>query len=218
MERATKISLQTESYLTEQMKILEKSEYFENLSKQSLNSFLLGVYNIPILFKEYTMLTATNLTKTTVTKHVNSIINMMYMSHCIHTKNKLENFILYLKQFQNVNTYISEDYYKRNSITFAVDKACNELCQMALEKSYFTCIASCATIEFVIATVNRNFNAYAKSHITENPAILNESSYHASTFLELLDDGANIDEVHAGINDTIKIFSTLFTDMTKIFY
>lgn len=168
--------------------------------------------------KEYTILIAANLTKTTATQNVNNIINMLYVTNCIPNKNKVENFSLFLKQFQNMSTFISDDYYKRNSITFAIDKACNELCQMTLEKSFFICVASCVTTEFVTAMMNKKLNAYVKSRVTGDVFTLNESDLNADILLEILNDGASTEEVREGIDATIKFFSALFSDLTKIFY
>jgi hypothetical protein len=217
-EQTTKLSLQAESYLVEKMSILENSEYFADMGKLSVNSFLLGIYNIPILLREYTTLIATNLTKTTITQNINSIINMLYVTNCLPNRNKVENFITFLSQFQRMNTYISEDYYKRNSVIFAIDKACNELCQITLEKSFFACLASCITIEFIIAMMNKKLNTYAKSHLIGDIFILNESDLNANIFLDMLNNGASTVEIISGVNDTIKIFSALFSDLTKVFY
>jgi len=217
-EQVTNVGLQIESYLIDKIKTLEKSEYFSALEKMSINSYLIGIYNIPILLMQYTTLIATNLTKTTVICHINSIINMLYLTNCLPNKNKVENFNLFLSQFHKTNTYISENYYKQNSIVFAIDKACNELCQMAVDKSFFTCIASCMTIEFIIAMMNKKLNSYAKSHLNGDIYFLNESNINANILINIFNNGTDVKEIIEGVDSTIKIFSGFFSDLAKSCY
>jgi hypothetical protein len=215
---STKLSIQTEIQILDQINTFEKLEYFLSLDKQCVSTFLLGVYNITSLLRDYTMLIATNLTKCVTTTQTNILVNILYSINCVHGRNKIENYVEYLKQFKSDKTYISEDYYKKNSITFAVDKICNDLCKVTLDKSLYMCALSFATIECILGFLNKKFNAYAKSHVGENAFLLSESYYIASSFLELLDDTVTNDEIIAGIADTIKIFSSFFSDLSKLFH
>ena len=66
--------------------------------------------------------------------------------------------------------------------------------------------------------MNKKLNTYAKSHLTRDIFVLNESDVNANIFLDMLDNGASTGEVIEGISDTVKIFSAFFSDLTKVFY
>lgn len=199
-------------------KSLEELEYFSRLNEQYVNTFLLGMYNVSMILKEYVMLIAINLTKSTTTKQINGLISILYSMNCVQGRNKVDNYVEYLKQFQTNRTYVSEDYYKKHSITFAIDKICNDMCKLTLDKSLHTCIISFATFESIISFLNKKLNIYAKHHMGDDAILLSESDYNVISFIDLLGDDVTDDDINIGITDTINIFSSFFSDLSNIFH
>ena len=146
-------------YLNSQIYLMEDLVYFDNIRKYPTESFLLGIYNFISVLREHNLHIAVTTTKVPSEPHVKELIKIMYSNTCENDASVSEQFEAYLKQFKSKS--YSDGYYKKFAATLPIDKLSNDLCQIVLEKSWVYVVASLATFEYIINTINAKLNAFA---------------------------------------------------------
>ena len=204
-------------YIDESTDKLINSDYFENLMKYSVNIFLMGIYNFKIFLKEYNMFMSILITKSIDMNQMITLIETLYGINCLDNKNRHDLFEKYLTQFKNCEGYVTDNYYEKNSITYVINRLCNDYCQLITDKSFYTCVSALITTEVILNNIFNKFNLYAEKHNkSENLTYLDIYDY-SSILMKILDDGGTSAEINDGITEIVKIFNTMFSELFIIF-
>lgn len=202
-------------FLVSQMFIINDLSYFNNIKKYSNDAFVLGLYNFVSVLKEHNKHLAICMTKVPYDECAETIAKSLKDNVC--TQNCINHKILdnFLKQFRtNDNT---DQYYKKFSISMPVDKMCNDICQIILDKSWVHTIASLATFEFIVTNIYKKLNEYALSTKKNDIVLLPEENTCSLELLRLLDNEDRY-EIKAGITDMFNIFCALFNEIDELYY
>ena len=199
-------------------KILDH-KYFKNLNIFSINTFLISIYNINILLKEHLLHLGILLTKIPNDNDLKIIIKVLYNNAYNKNKNSVletfNDFIAgFMDQLKSDKSYISENYYKKYSISNPIDKICNEFSNILLNKSWEYCIASMATFEYIMILINKQFNNFAHKTI-DAKIYLSETSNNAFELINIIPE--NEDDIYSAVIKVVELFSNMFDNINIIF-
>ena len=211
-------------YLVDKIEILKMQPYFENIKKNSLGCFLLGIFNIGKVIDEHNLHIAICTTKSTnstnlTNKNIKILSKVLFNNTWATADFGLsEQFERYFAQFFDKS--YSESYYKKYACVSPIDKLNDDLCQIMLEKDFVQNIAFMMTFQFILKYVIEQFNLIA---LENNKTPMDNIICEINTLLLLdllnyFNCDENKHEILNQIDETINIFIAFFDEINNQFY
>lgn len=205
--------------LLKEIETLTNLEYFNNIKKYPLGSFLFGSYNLSSVIKEHNLHIAITTTKTQKDSEIKILSKILCENmNGNDGKSNVEKFEEFLLQFKDKN--YSDTYYKKFAAILPIDKLSNELCQIILEKNTTYILASLATFELVMAKIATKFNMFGNELIRDTNFNNLDTNQMEKNGVELFDmvKGENENDVKNAIIEVIELFKSFFNEINEQFY
>ena len=222
-----KMDSENYKYLADKIEILKTQPYFENIKKNSLGCFLLGIFNIGKVIDEHNLHIAVCTTKSdnstnstnSTNLNIKTLSKVLYNNTCGAKEFGLsEQFERYFAQFFDKNH--PESYYKKYASVSPIDKLNDDLCQIVLEKDFAQNIAFMMTFQFIFKYIIEQFNLIAleNNKIPIDNVVCETNTLLLLDLLNCFDSDENKHKILNQIDETINIFIAFFDEINNQFY